>query len=169
MHLASDCWSKPLGNPSPHWFRSFVLLFPDFSSPDALSSTYQRRKLFLMQWFTLSTGPNRTTVITCTSLGAVRELLDHHGNLNRIHINEQKEKNSAQARSRASTLWFQQCSISMPSIPCNSSALTIIENISQSAGFEPALPEGIWFRVRRLNHSATTAPLLTGICWVARS
>ncbi len=29
--------------------------------------------------------------------------------------------------------------------------------MSQSAGFEPALPEGIWFRVRRLNHSATTA------------
>ncbi len=30
---------------------------------------------------------------------------------------------------------------------------------SQSAGFEPALPWGIWFRVRRLNHSATTAIL----------
>ena len=28
---------------------------------------------------------------------------------------------------------------------------------SQLAGFEPALPEGIWFQVRRLNHSATTA------------
>ena len=28
---------------------------------------------------------------------------------------------------------------------------------SQPAGFEPVLPEGIWFRVRRLNHSATTA------------
>ena len=28
---------------------------------------------------------------------------------------------------------------------------------SQLTGFEPALPEGIWFRVRRLNHSATTA------------
>ena len=25
------------------------------------------------------------------------------------------------------------------------------------SGFEPALPEGIWFLVRRLNHSATTA------------
>ena len=24
-------------------------------------------------------------------------------------------------------------------------------------GFEPTLPEGIWFRVRRLNHSATSA------------
>ena len=29
--------------------------------------------------------------------------------------------------------------------------------LSQSAGFEPALPKGIWFRVRRLNHSATIA------------
>ena len=28
---------------------------------------------------------------------------------------------------------------------------------SQSAGFEPALPEGNWFLVSRLNHSATTA------------
>ena len=28
---------------------------------------------------------------------------------------------------------------------------------SQSVGFEPTLPEGIWFLVRRLNHSATTA------------
>ena len=31
------------------------------------------------------------------------------------------------------------------------------KSISQSAGLEPALPEGIWFLVRRLNHSATTA------------
>ena len=29
--------------------------------------------------------------------------------------------------------------------------------VSQSAGFEPALPEGNWFLVSRLNHSATTA------------
>ena len=28
---------------------------------------------------------------------------------------------------------------------------------AQSVGFEPTLPEGIWFLVRRLNHSATTA------------
>ena len=28
---------------------------------------------------------------------------------------------------------------------------------SQLAGLEPTLPEGIWFQVRRLNHSATTA------------
>lgn len=28
---------------------------------------------------------------------------------------------------------------------------------AQLVGFEPTLPEGIWFRVRRLNHSATTA------------
>ena len=36
-----------------------------------------------------------------------------------------------------------------------------IEKIcSQSVGLEPTLPEGIWFLVRRLNHSATTAPLL---------
>ena len=28
---------------------------------------------------------------------------------------------------------------------------------TQPVGFEPTLPEGIWFRVRRLNHSATTA------------
>ena len=27
----------------------------------------------------------------------------------------------------------------------------------QSVGLEPTLPEGIWFLVRRLNHSATTA------------
>ena len=31
------------------------------------------------------------------------------------------------------------------------------KSISQSVGFEPTLPEGIWFLVRRLNHSATTA------------
>ena len=31
------------------------------------------------------------------------------------------------------------------------------KDISQSVGFEPTLPEGIWFLVRRLNHSATTA------------
>ena len=29
--------------------------------------------------------------------------------------------------------------------------------LSQSVGFEPTLPEGNWFRVSRLNHSATTA------------
>ena len=34
--------------------------------------------------------------------------------------------------------------------------------ISQSAGFEPALPEGNWFLVSRLNHSATTARLFGG-------
>ena len=34
---------------------------------------------------------------------------------------------------------------------------------SQSVGFEPTLPEGNWFRVSRLNHSATTAVLLHGI------
>ena len=28
---------------------------------------------------------------------------------------------------------------------------------TQPVGFEPTLPEGIWFRVRRLNHSATAA------------
>ena len=30
--------------------------------------------------------------------------------------------------------------------------------LSQSVGFEPTLPEGNWFLVSRLNHSATTAP-----------
>ena len=30
---------------------------------------------------------------------------------------------------------------------------------SQSVGFEPTLPEGNWFLVSRLNHSATTATL----------
>ena len=29
--------------------------------------------------------------------------------------------------------------------------------LSRSVGLEPTLPEGIWFLVRRLNHSATTA------------
>ena len=33
----------------------------------------------------------------------------------------------------------------------------ILKIVSQTAGFEPALPKGIWFRVRRLNHSATSA------------
>ena len=33
------------------------------------------------------------------------------------------------------------------------------KDISQSVGFEPTLPEGIWFLVRRLNHSATTAEI----------
>ena len=32
-----------------------------------------------------------------------------------------------------------------------------MQNISQAAGFEPARAEPIWFRVKRLNHSATTA------------
>ena len=32
------------------------------------------------------------------------------------------------------------------------------KKISQSVGFEPTLPEGNWFLVSRLNHSATTAP-----------
>ena len=31
---------------------------------------------------------------------------------------------------------------------------------SQSVGLEPTLPEGIWFLVRRLNHSATTACII---------
>ena len=35
--------------------------------------------------------------------------------------------------------------------------------LSQLVGFEPTLPEGNWFRVSRLNHSATTANLLV---WV---
>ena len=35
--------------------------------------------------------------------------------------------------------------------------LPIVKTNSQSVGFEPTLPEGIWFLVRRLNHSATTA------------
>ena len=30
-------------------------------------------------------------------------------------------------------------------------------SLSQSVGFEPTLPEGNWFLVSRLNHSATTA------------
>ena len=30
---------------------------------------------------------------------------------------------------------------------------------TQSVGFEPTLPKGIWFLVRRLNHSATTASI----------
>ena len=34
---------------------------------------------------------------------------------------------------------------------------------SQSVGFEPTLPEGIWFLVRRLNHSATTASYALGL------
>ena len=40
----------------------------------------------------------------------------------------------------------------------------IIKNLismSQSVGLEPTLPEGIWFLVRRLNHSAKTAWCLT--------
>ena len=32
-----------------------------------------------------------------------------------------------------------------------------IIHVSRSVGLEPTLPEGIWFLVRRLNHSATTA------------
>ena len=32
-------------------------------------------------------------------------------------------------------------------------------NSAQLVGFEPTLPEGIWFLVRRLNRSATTAHL----------
>ncbi len=34
----------------------------------------------------------------------------------------------------------------------------------QSVGFEPTLPEGIWFLVRRLNHSATTASCSVTVC-----
>ena len=37
--------------------------------------------------------------------------------------------------------------------------------LSRSVGLEPTLPEGIWFLVRRLNHSATTASYkLLNIC-----
>ena len=34
------------------------------------------------------------------------------------------------------------------------------KSLTQLVGFEPTLPEGNWFRVSRLNHSATTAALL---------
>ncbi len=37
------------------------------------------------------------------------------------------------------------------------------KNISQSVGFEPTLPEGNWFLVSRLNHSATTAHVIENI------
>ena len=41
------------------------------------------------------------------------------------------------------------------------------KNISQPVGFEPTLPEGNWFRVSRLNHSATTAvPCWHWLKWV---
>ena len=40
------------------------------------------------------------------------------------------------------------------------------KNLAQSVGFEPTLPEGIWFLVRRLNHSATTASWYCQRCGV---
>jgi hypothetical protein len=43
-----------------------------------------------------------------------------------------------------------------------SNKTTEIKKDSQSVGFEPTLPEGIWFLVRRLNRSATTASYLQG-------
>ena len=36
-------------------------------------------------------------------------------------------------------------------------SLCLNKKLSQLVGFEPTLPEGNWFRVSRLNHSATTA------------
>ena len=42
-------------------------------------------------------------------------------------------------------------------------SLCLNKKLSQLVGFEPTLPEGNWFRVSRLNHSATTAVLLHGI------
>ena len=41
--------------------------------------------------------------------------------------------------------------------PCNSWKSKKHHFNSRSVGLEPTLPEGIWFLVRRLNHSATTA------------
>ena len=35
------------------------------------------------------------------------------------------------------------------------------KNVTQSVGLEPTLPEGNWFLVSRLNHSATTAATIT--------
>ena len=43
--------------------------------------------------------------------------------------------------------------------------VTMGKKSSQSVGFEPTLPEGIWFLVRRLNHSATTASYALGYIW----
>ena len=40
----------------------------------------------------------------------------------------------------------------------------IPKGYTQSVGFEPTLPEGIWFLVRRLNHSATTATWKQWVC-----
>ena len=42
----------------------------------------------------------------------------------------------------------------------NTIVVSLCKNMSQSVGFEPTLPEGNWFLVSRLNHSATTACLL---------
>ena len=38
-------------------------------------------------------------------------------------------------------------------------SLCLNKKLSQLVGFEPTLPEGNWFLVSRLNHSATTAEL----------
>ena len=48
-----------------------------------------------------------------------------------------------------------QCGTKMTSVETGDRAKRF--DFSQSVGFEPTLPEGNWFLVSRLNHSATTA------------
>ena len=75
-----------------------------------------------------------------------------------ISINEINSYNQKRSRKYETHKWksVDQNKISVTKAWCCQKFFT------QSVGFEPTLPEGIWFLVRRLNHSATTA--LLSIC-----
>ena len=70
-----------------------------------------------------------------------------------ISINEINSYNQKRSRKYETHKWksVDQNKISVTKAWCCQKFFT------QSVGFEPTLPEGIWFLVRRLNHSATTA------------
>ena len=55
--------------------------------------------------------------------------------------------------------WGLLLLLSLPFATCMGTELKVGKILTQSVGFEPTLPEGNWFLVSRLNHSATTACL----------
>ena len=63
---------------------------------------------------------------------------------------ERKKNASSGNRTRAARVAGEH-STTEPTMPGR------IKKCPQSVGFEPTLPEGNWFLVSRLNHSATTA------------
>ena len=76
---------------------------------------------------------------------------------------EKVKENILKYQGKVMTFWQNRniCSIQLQKMM----TLSKIIPISRSVGLEPTLPEGIWFLVRRLNHSAMTAYIHYHFYW----